>query len=110
MRTNAAPYHNEAMFVSQADFRERQNTRRSLEVLDVRPVRYPAGMIPGSLHVPGWRVMKHVRRLKPETEIVLVCYHGDVISPRIHGELYKKGFHNVKVLKGGMFAYAAHMK
>jgi rhodanese-related sulfurtransferase len=45
--------------------------------------------------------------MKPETEIVLVCYQGDVISPRIHEELYRKGFHNVKVLKGGLFGYSA---
>lgn len=107
MRTNAAPYHNEPIFLSQEDFRERQKTGNNLLVLDVRPVRYPTRMIPGSLHVPGWRIMKYVRGMRPETEIILVCYQGDVISPRIHEELYRKGFHNVKVLKGGLFGYAA---
>jgi rhodanese-related sulfurtransferase len=107
MRTNAASYHNEPIFLSQEDFRERQKTGNNLLVLDVRPVRYPARMIPGSLHVPGWRIMKYVRGMKPETEMVLVCYQGDVISPRIHEELYRKGFHNVKVLKGGLFGYSS---
>jgi cysteine desulfurase len=107
MRTNAASYHNEPIFLSQEDFRERQKTRSDLLVLDVRPVRYPARMIPGSLHVPGWRITKYVRGMKPETEMVLVCYQGDVISPRIHEELYRKGFHNVKVLKGGLFGYSS---
>ncbi len=107
MRTNGASYHNEPIFLSQEDFRESQKTKNDLLVLDVRPVRYPARMIPGSLHVPGWRILNFVRGMKRETEIVLVCYQGDVISPRIHEELYSKGFHNVKVLKGGLFGYAA---
>jgi rhodanese-related sulfurtransferase len=107
MRANAAPYHNEPIFLSQEDFRERQKNGNNLLVLDVRPVKYPPQMIPGSLHVPGWRIMKYVRGMKPETEIVLVCYEGDVISPRIHEKLYRKGFHNAKVLKGGLFEYFA---
>jgi cysteine desulfurase len=107
MRTNATAYHNESIFMSQEDFRESQKCGKSLAVLDVRPVRYPARMIPGSLHVPGWRILKYARGIKPETEIVLVCYQGDVISPRIHEELYRKGFHNAKVLKGGLFGYFA---
>jgi rhodanese-related sulfurtransferase len=107
MRANATSYHNEPIFLSQEDFRERQKTGGNLLVLDVRPVRYPARMIPGSLHVPGWRIMKYTRGMKPETEMVLVCYQGDVISPRIHERLYRKGFHNVKVLKGGLFEYPA---
>jgi cysteine desulfurase len=105
MRTNAASYHNAPVFLSQEDFREKQKSGINLLVLDVRPVRYPVRMIPGSLHVPGWRIMNYVRGIKPETEIVLVCYQGDVISPRVHEELYRKGFYNVKVLKGGLFGY-----
>jgi rhodanese-related sulfurtransferase len=107
MRTNGASYCNEPIFLSQEDFREKRKTGETPLVLDVRPVRYPARMIPGSVHVPGWRLMKHVRGVKPETEIILVCYQGDVMSPRIHEELYRKGFRNVKVLKGGLFAYFA---
>jgi cysteine desulfurase len=107
MRTKPASYYNEPIFVSQEDFHNRRKTGNNLLVLDVRPIRYPDRMIPGSLHVPGWRIAKHVRGLRPGTEIVLVCYHGDVISPRIHEDLYRKGFHNVKVLKGGLFGYSA---
>jgi cysteine desulfurase len=107
MRANATSYHNEPIFLSQEDFRERQKTGNMLLVLDVRPVKYPARMIPGSVHVPGWRIMDYVRGIKPETEMVLVCYQGDVLSPRIHERLYRKGFHNVKVLKGGLFEYPA---
>jgi rhodanese-related sulfurtransferase len=110
MRTNAGSYHNEPIFLSQEDFRARQNTGNNLLVLDVRPVRYPARMIPGSVHVPGWRIMNYLRGIKQETEIVLVCYQGDVISPRIHEQLYRKGFRNVKVLKGGLFEYSAEKK
>jgi cysteine desulfurase len=110
IRTNARSYHNEPIFLSQEDFRERQKAGNNLLVLDVRPVRYPSRMIPGSLHVPGWRITNYVRGIEPETEIVLVCYQGDVISPRIHEQLYRKGFHNVKVLKGGLFEYSAEKK
>jgi rhodanese-related sulfurtransferase len=64
-------------------------------------------MIPGSVHVPGWKIMNYMHGMKPESEIILVCYQGDVLSPRMYVELYRKGFHNVKVLKGGLFGYFA---
>jgi len=107
MRAQGTEYHNEPMFMSQEEFRERQQQGSEMVVLDVRPATYPGMMIPGSIHVPGWRILRHVRDWNREAEIVLVCYQGDVISPRIHQKLYKHGFHNVKVLKGGVFGFSA---
>jgi cysteine desulfurase len=107
MRAKGTEYHNEPTFISQEEFREKQKQGREMIVLDVRPATYPGQMIPGSLHVPGWRILRHVRGWNRDAEIVLVCYQGDVISPRIHQKLYKHGFHNVKVLKGGVFGFSA---
>lgn len=110
MRANATAYNNEPIFLSQEEFREKQKAGNNLQVLDIRPIRYPARPIPGSHHVPTWRIVNHVRGMKPDTEIILVCYHGDVLSPQVHEVLYRKGFRNVKVLKGGISAYSAEMQ
>jgi cysteine desulfurase len=60
MRANAPEYHNEPIFISQEEFRAKQPGGEPYVVLDIRPVRYPARMIPRSVHVPGWSVMNYV--------------------------------------------------
>jgi len=105
MRSDKNPYNNESIFMSQTEFREKMEKGESMQILDVRHVNYPRRSIPGSIHIPVWKVKNNLRRLDPTLETIVVCYQGDIISPQVHQTLVKHGFKKVKVLKGGLFNY-----
>lgn len=105
MRENKSSYRNEAVFISQKQFHQKLLNKEEIQILDVRPVKYPNKEIPGSIHSPLWKLKQTAKMLDREKEIVVVCYQGDILSPQAHQQLVKLGFSNVKVLKGGLFGY-----
>lgn len=105
MRSNKPIYNNEKIFISQKNFKELLKSDKSLQVLDVRHVNYPKFTIPGSLFIPVWKLKSNIKKLDKAAETIVVCFQGDIISPQVHQTLVKAGFTNVKVLKGGLFAY-----
>ncbi|MDR1701560.1 MAG: aminotransferase class V-fold PLP-dependent enzyme [Sporomusaceae bacterium] len=109
MRAAKIPYENAGIFISQAELRTKLSAGEHLQLLDVRPVKYPWKMIPGSLHIPHWRLQGQLRKLDPAAETVVVCYQGDILSPEAQQLLVKNGFKNVKVLQGGLDNYPGEL-
>jgi len=105
MRTRQRPYRNKNIFISQKAFQQRLAIKEPLQLIDVRPVKYPPRLIPGSIHIPSRKLKRHLKKLNPDTETILVCFHGDIISPEGQMLLTQHGFADVKVLKGGFFGY-----
>ncbi len=56
--------------------------------------------------IPFWLIKSKLKKLDKNTETIVICYQGDVISPDVRELLVKNGFQKVKVLKGGYFNYA----
>ncbi len=105
MRSDEVPYDNANIFISQDELRQKIAAREDLQVIDVRHVKYPRLEIPGSLHIPVWRLKSSIRKLDRNKETIVVCYQGDIVSPQVHQTLVRKGFTKIKVLKGGLFNY-----
>jgi cysteine desulfurase len=105
MRENNSSYRNEAVFISQKEFRQKLLNKEEVQIVDVRPVKYPNKEIPGSIHSPLWKLKQTAQKLNREDEVIVVCYQGDIISPQAHQQLVKLGFNKAKVLKGGLFGY-----
>ncbi|MHB1484166.1 MAG: aminotransferase class V-fold PLP-dependent enzyme [Saccharofermentanales bacterium] len=106
MREDDVLYNNEAIFISQSEFKKKTESGEILQIIDVRPIKYPKETIPGSIHIPDFRLKSGIKKLDRNIETVVVCYQGDILSPQVQQLLVKKGFVKVKVLKGGMFSYA----
>ena len=105
MRQNPPAYHNENIFISQQAFRKHLENSAPLQIIDIRPIKYPRYMIPGSIHIPPRRLEKELHKLDQGMETILICYHGDILSPEAQMLLTRQGFGNVRVLKGGFFGY-----
>jgi cysteine desulfurase len=105
MRQRPRLYLNDNIFISQAAFRALLARGMPLQLIDVRPIRYPRALIAGAQHIPIGRLEKAIPTLDPTAETVLVCYHGDIISPEAQLLLTKHGFTHVRVLQGGFYAY-----
>ena len=105
MRSEPRPYNNDPIFISQDEFRAKVAAGEPIQILDVRSPRIPAGDIPGSIHIPVWRLKANLRKLDPSLETVVVCYQGDIISPEVQQVLTKHRFVNARILKGGYFSY-----
>lgn len=108
MRTEKINFNNDPIFITQADFQKKLDNREDFQILDVRHVDYPRHRFKGSINIPIWRLKQSLSKLDKDKETVVVCYQGDVISPEVQQMLIKKGFRNVKVLKGGIFSYVGH--
>ncbi|NJD02513.1 MAG: aminotransferase class V-fold PLP-dependent enzyme [Ruminiclostridium sp.] len=105
MREQELSYNNNPVFISQEELKRKLNSGEAVQVLDVRPFNYPKFRIPGSICMPIWKLKSNLNRLNPKIETIVVCHQGDVVAPEAHQILSKKGFSNVKVLKGGLAGY-----
>jgi len=106
MRTEPEPYNNETVFISQDELDAKLDAGEPVQVLDLRSPKIPPGEIPGAVTIPFWALRANLRKLDRERETVVVCYHGDVLSPEAQQLLIQRGFAHVRVLKGGYSAYA----
>ncbi len=80
-------------------------------ILDTRPEREfkgPLGHIEGAYHVPRGQVERHMKELAPfkHSEVVTVSRTGTT-SRDVAALLARKGFEDVKSLRGGMVAWRA---
>lgn len=105
MRKKGLEYENNPIFLSQEEFKIKMNNGEPIQVLDVRPFNYPKFQIPGSIFAPIWNLERIINKLNQKTETIVVCHRGDVLAPEVHQVLAKKGFINVRVLKGGLAGY-----
>jgi len=85
----------------------RIKTKNSPAIIDVRSgFEFRAGHIPGAIHAPSWKILLLLARLPSDknAELVVTCEHG----PRAQmakGILEIRGYRNVKLLSGHMFAW-----
>ena len=71
-------------------------------LLDVRePDEWTAGHAPGAHHLPMMEVPARLAEIPGDTEVVVVCRSGQVVS-----YLMGNGWDNVRNLDGGMQAWA----
>lgn len=86
---------------------KRIKSKNSPEIIDVRSgFEFKAGHIPGAIHAPTWKILLLLARLPSDknAELVVTCEHG----PRAQvakGLLEVRGYRNVKLLSGHMFAW-----
>jgi rhodanese-related sulfurtransferase len=76
--------------------------------VDVRVANIPSFRdfhVPGSLYIPIWKLEWNLKRLDPKAETILVCHQGDGIAPDAQEILWRRGFSEVRILKGGLFSY-----
>jgi len=92
-------------FISQEDFKNKLKKKEPIQILDVRLFNYPKFWIKDSIPIPFWKLKNNLYKLNPDSETVVICHHGDVLAPETQQMLIKKGFTDVKVLKGGMAGY-----
>lgn len=86
---------------------KRIKSKNSPAIIDVRSgFEFKAGHIPGAIHAPTWKILLLLARLPSDknAELVVTCEHG----PRAQvakGLLEVRGYRNVKLLSGHMFAW-----
>lgn len=72
-------------------------------VIDVRSTEeWENEHIPNSRNIPLLELEKYVAEFKPDQEIVTVCGIGGGRSAAAYSILKRHGFHNAKLLKGGL--------
>ncbi|MFC1592347.1 aminotransferase class V-fold PLP-dependent enzyme [Thermodesulfobacteriota bacterium] len=108
MREDDEPYNNEHIFISPSELKAKLASSEKIQVLDVRHIKYPNVQIEGSLFMPAWKIKFQLKKLDPNVETVVACFQGDIIAPQIQQMLFKNGFANAKVLKGGILNYIAN--
>ncbi len=83
-----------------------RKTNHSHLLLDVRePSEVRRAAIDGAVHIPMSQLSARVHELPPDTEVVVMCHHGQR-SERVAAMLRAKGFNNVKNLIGGIDAWS----
>lgn len=71
-------------------------------ILDVRSTaEFVRGHVPGALHIPFWRVSRHIDHVNAplDAEVVVYCGHGPraIVAAR---SLRRKGYTRVALLEG----------
>lgn len=96
--------------VTAGDIQRRLESGEKLVIVDVRePGEFRSGHIPGAVSAPLSRLDTEAARLKPDTEIVLVCASGSRSISAYH-LLKHRGFQRLLNLSGGMGAWRGQVK
>lgn len=75
-------------------------------LMDVRePWEFQICHIAGSRSIPVQQIPKHLLKLNPKQETVLICHHG-ILSRRVGFFLESLGFSNIIRLNGGIIGWA----
>lgn len=75
-------------------------------LLDVRePWEFKLCALPGSLHIPLREIPKRLQDLSKDSEIVVVCHHGNR-SQQVGLFLQNQGYEKLYNLQGGVDAWA----
>lgn len=91
------------------DVKRKLDRQEDLVLLDVRePYEYDVAHIPESIHIPMREIERRVAELDPTREIVVFCHHQGR-SARVAHWLRGRGFPRVRVLMGGIDAWATEV-
>jgi rhodanese-related sulfurtransferase len=94
------------MDISVEELARRRASGDPLVLLDVRePRELAAASLPGSVHIPLREIPLRFRELDPQTEIAVICHHGNRSAYVAHF-LRAQGFARVRNVSGGIDAYA----
>lgn len=92
--------------MSVEELHARQQAGESVLVLDVRePHEVAIAAIPGSISIPLGQLSARLGELDPQATCVLACHHGPRAF-RAHATLQAAGFSQLRVLTGGVDAWA----
>lgn len=85
---------------------ERFRQDKEMVLIDVRsPQEWEKEHIPNARNIPLLELEKNIREFKADQEIVTVCGIGGGRSAAAYSILKRHGFHNAKLLKGGLQAW-----
>ncbi|MEX2461406.1 MAG: rhodanese-like domain-containing protein [Paenibacillaceae bacterium] len=76
---------------------------KEIILVDVRsPEEWEKEHIPNTRNIPLLELEKRIHEFKPDQEIVTICGIGGGRSAAAYSVLRRHGFHNAKLLKGGL--------
>lgn len=93
-------------FITPYELRQHLEHGRSLQLLDVRePNELEVCRLPGAMNIPSGDIQQRLDELDGQLPWCIVCYSG-ARAERVAAQLREEGFGFVRVLRGGIKAWA----